>query len=244
MSDFKLNIVHLYPDILNLYGDKGNIETFKKRLLWRGINVDVKECTCDNTQIDFDETDVFLLGGGTEREQKAVLEKLLEHKKEFCDFAENGGTILAVCGGFPLLGKELKDKDGVFEGLGVLDIFTDLTKSENRLIGNVILECEGLSDKVVGFENHGGRTDIKNHTPLGKVLKGLGNDGKSGFEGVVYKNVTATYLHGPLLPKNPELCDKILLKALQNKYSDFTELLPLNDELEKAANGYITEKYL
>ncbi len=244
MSDFKLNIVHLYPDLLNLYGDKGNIETFKKRLLWRGINVDVKECTCDNTQIDFDETDVFLLGGGTEREQKAVLGKLLEHKKEFCDFAENGGTILAVCGGFALLGKELKDKDGVFEGLGVLDIFTDLTKSENRLIGNVILECEGLSDKVVGFENHGGRTDIKNHTPLGKVLKGLGNDGKSGFEGVVYKNVTATYLHGPLLPKNPELCDKILLKALQNKYSDFTELLPLNDELEKAANGYITEKYL
>lgn len=244
MGEFKITIVHLFPDLLNLYGDKGNIEALRKRLVWRGIDAEVKECTCDNPYINFDETDIFFLGGGTDREEKIVLEKLLEHKKEFHSFAESGGTILAVCGGFELLGKELKYTDETTEGLGILDIYTDLSNSKKRLIGDVIIECEGLSEKVVGFENHGGRIDIKNHTPLGHVLKGFGNNIESKFEGVVYKNVTATYLHGPLLPKNPELCDRILSQALKHKYKTFKNLSPLDDDFETAAKTHIVKKYL
>ncbi len=244
MSGYSINIVHLYPDLLNLYGDKGNIEALKKRLLWRNIEVNVTECTCDNTEIDFENTDIFFLGGGSDREQETVLSKLMQYKTEFLEFADKGGTILAVCGGFELLGKEILNSEKITEGLGVLDISTDLSNAKNRLIGNIVLECEGLTDKIVGFENHGGRIDIRNHTPLGKVLKGFGNNGKSEEEGVVFKNVTATYLHGPLLPKNPQLCDRILLQTLSHKYEDFCELSPLDDKLEHSANEYVAKSLL
>ena len=128
------------------------------------------------------------------------------------------------------------------EGLGILDIYTDSIPNAPRLIGNIVLECERIGAKVVGFENHGGRTCIGNHKPLGKVIKGFGNDGVSGFEGVVHKNLIGTYLHGPLFPKNPELCDRFLLRAVRNKYEDFENFAPLDDSLENMANEYMVNR--
>lgn len=238
-ENYSLNIVHLYPDLLNLYGDKGNIECMKKRLLWRGIDVNVLECTNKNPEIDFENTDIIFVGGGSDREQEIVCGKLLEKKTEICNYAELGGVIVAVCGGYQLLGKYYKTSNSKIEGLGILDITTDTEPNASRLIGNIVLKSELISQNIVGFENHGGRTDIGKHTPLGKVVSGLGNNGNSGFEGVVYKNVIGTYLHGPLLPKNPQLCDYILTQALKRKYSDFNGLAPLDDELENTANDYV-----
>ncbi|MDO5397500.1 MAG: glutamine amidotransferase [bacterium] len=238
----KLKILHLYPDLLNLYGDRGNIECMRKRLNWRGIDCEVLPFTCESKDFDLSDIDIVFIGGGSDREQKIVCSRLLEHKKQLSGFAENGGSIIAVCGGYQLLGKYYKLADETIEGLGILNITTE--QGRGRLIGNIILKADFIKQPIVGFENHGGRTYIGNHTPLGKVLFGNGNAEKSENEGVHYKNVIATYLHGPLLPKNPQLCDYILTNALKHKYPDFGELAPLGDELENIANGYITDKYL
>lgn len=243
MSDaMNIGIVHLYPDLLNLYGDKGNIECMKKRLIWRGIDVTVSRCTCENDEIDFENADIIFVGGGSDREQEIVCERLLKKKHELTEFVENGGTLVAVCGGYQLLGKYYQTPDKKIEGLGILAICTEAVKGAPRLIGNIVLESSELSMKIVGFENHGGRTRIGSHTPLGKVVKGFGNDGESGFEGVVYKNLIGTYLHGPLFLKNPELCDKVLLGALKKKYGDGVVLAPLDDSLEIRANKYMEER--
>ena len=241
MSDMKLKILHLYPDLLNLYGDKGNIECLRKRLLWRGIDAEVVQYTCESSGFDLSDVDIVFLGGGSDREQKIVCSRLLEHKKELSDYVEGGGSLVAVCGGYQLLGNYYKLKDETIEGLGILDIYT--VQGKKRLISNIVLEADFIDQKIVGFENHGGRTYIGKHKALGKVLFGNGNSDNSGEEGVVYKNVVATYLHGPLLPKNPKLCDWVLTNALRKKYPDFTELAPLDDELENVANHYITERF-
>lgn len=241
MSDMKLKILHLYPDLLNLYGDKGNIECLRKRLLWRGIDAEVMQYTCESSGFDLSDVDIVFLGGGSDREQKIVCSRLLEHKKELSDYVEEGGSLVAVCGGYQLLGNYYKLKDETIEGLGILDIYT--VQGKKRLISNIVLEADFIDQKIVGFENHGGRTYIGKHKALGKVLFGNGNSDNSGEEGVVYKNVVATYLHGPLLPKNPKLCDWVLTNALRKKYPDFTELAPLDDELENVANHYITERF-
>ena len=243
MGEYCLNIVHLYPDLLNLYGDKGNIECLKKRLLWRGIDVDVKFCTSENSDIDFENTDIFFLGGGTDREQKLVCEKLRERREDFLNFAENGGTIIAVCGGFEMIGKQFCSDGEKVDGIGILDIFSEGSDKNSRFTGNIAIESETCG-KIVGFENHGGRMNIGEYTPLGKVLNGYGNDGASGYEGVIYKNITGTYIHGPLFPKNPVLCDKILEDALKHKYEKFEGLLNLNDELEKSAQKYVLDNLI
>ncbi|MGN0162378.1 MAG: type 1 glutamine amidotransferase, partial [Candidatus Ornithomonoglobus sp.] len=232
----KIKIMHLYPDLLNLYGDRGNIECLKRRLIWRGIDAEVVSYTCDDTGFDISDVDIVFLGGGSDREQKIVCSRLLEHKKALHDFVENGGSLVAVCGGYQLLGRYYKLEDETIEGLGILDIYTE--QGKGRLIGNIVLEADFIKQKIVGFENHGGRTYIGSHKPLGRVIYGYGNEEKAGAEGVVYKNVVATYLHGPLLPKNPELCDYILTNALKHKYPDFKELAALEDELENTANEY------
>ena len=238
----KLKILHLYPDLLNLYGDRGNIECMRKRLNWRGIDCKVISYTCESKGFNLSDIDIVFIGGGSDREQKIVCTRLLKHKKQLSEFAEKGGSIIAVCGGYQLLGKYYKLADETIEGLGILDITTE--QGKGRLISNIILKADFIEQPIVGFENHGGRTNIGKHTPLGKVLFGNGNDEKSGQEGVRYKNVIATYLHGPLLPKNPQLCDYILTNALKHKYPKFGSLMPLGDELENIANGYITDKYL
>ena len=236
----KLTIGHLYPDLLNLYGDRGNIQCFRKRLEWRGMEAEVIPFLSGD-KIDFSKLDIILLGGGSDREQELVCGYLQEIKDNFKKYVEDGGVVLAVCGGYQLLGKYYKTKDKVIEGIGVLDIKTEW--EPERLIRNIVLHSPLFDTPVVGFENHGGRTYIGDHTPFGKVFYGLGNTGKSGYEGVVYKNVIATYLHGPLLPKNPHVCDYLLERALQKKYGEEVTLTALSDKLEQKANTYIADRY-
>lgn len=241
MENRALNIIHLYPDLLNLYGDKGNIACMQMRLKWRGIDANVSVCTKNDNSIDLETADIVFIGGGSDREQELVCSMLLEKKDELCAYAESGGVLVAVCGGYPMLGKYYETANGRVDGLGILDIYTDA--ADKRLIGNIVLESELFTQKIVGFENHSGRTYIGEHTPLGKVVCGHGNTGESGDEGVVYKNVIGTYLHGPLLPKNPMLCDYILSAAMKRKYPDFEGFEPLNDELENMANNYIEKRF-
>ena len=241
MEQRKITIGHLYPDLLNLYGDRGNIACMMQRCIWRGIEAETKEFNLGD-KIDFSEVDIVLLGGGSDREQMIVCQKLQEIQSDFKEYVEDGGVVIAVCGGYQLLGKYYKTEEGVIQGLDLVDLYTE--QGEGRLIDNIVLQSDLVSMPVVGFENHGGRTCINNNKPLGKVLYGSGNDGKSGYEGVVYKNVIGTYLHGPLLPKNPQLADWLILHALQKKYGEQTELTPLDDSQEKEANDYICHRFL
>ena len=194
----KITIGHLYPDLLNLYGDRGNIACMMQRCKWRGIEAETIEFNTGD-EIDFSKLDIVLLGGGSDREQAIVCRKLLEIQKQFKEYVEDNGVVLAVCGGYQLLGKYYKTDAGMIEGLNLVDIYTE--QEEGRLIDNIVLQSELVEMPVVGFENHGGRTYINDNKPFGKVLYGSGNDGNSGYEGVVYKNVIGTYLHGPLCRK-------------------------------------------
>lgn len=234
----KITIAHLYPDMLNLYGDSGNIVTLKHRLEARGIEAEIKTYALED-EIDFESTDIVFIGGGGDREQLAVCGRLCEIKDKLISYAENGGVILAVCGGFEILGKYYKNSDGTVEGVGLLDITTEY--KGDKLIGNVVIESELIGTTIVGFENHGGRVDIGSHNPLGKVIAGFGHDGK-GYEGVAYKNVIATYLHGPLLPKNPVLADYIIARATERKYGT-AELSCIDDTLETAAHDYAVGRF-
>ncbi len=237
----KLTIGHLYPDLLNLYGDRGNIQCLMKRCLWRGIEAETVSFELDD-KIDFSNLDIVLLGGGSDREQMLVCEKLKEIQKDFKEYVEQDGVVIAICGGYQLLGNYYKTDMGTIEGLSLVDMYTE--QGENRLIDNIVLQSEFFDMPVVGFENHGGRTFIGENKPLGKVLYGSGNDGKSGYEGVVYKNVIGTYLHGPLLPKNPQLADELILRALKKKYGEDVTLSALDDSQEKAANDYIYNRFV
>lgn len=233
----KIKIMHLYPDLLNLYGDKGNIECLKHRLAWRGIDAEVIEVLGDDN-VNISDADIIFLGGGSDKEQKIVCEKLMPYKHELKNYVENGGTMLAVCGGYELLGKSCVLGGETVKALEILDIYAEA--GADRLTDNVILQSDILDCKVVGFENHANRMNIGSYEPLGKVLCGNGNDGKSGYEGVVYKNLVGTYLYGPLLPKNPKLCDYILAKALP----DYDKLPELDDTIENNANEAIVKRFV
>ena len=235
----ELKIAHLYPELLNLYGDKGNIVSLVKRAEWRNIKVSVTEYNIDDT-IDFENTDILFIGGGSDKEQLMVAKKLIEFKNQIREYAENNGVVVAICGGFQLIGNYCHIKNETVDGLGIVDMYSE--NDDNRLIGDVVIKTDFLEYPVVGFENHGGRTFINNNKPLGTVLYGNGNNGTDKTEGVVYKNIIGTYLHGPLLPKNPHLCDYIIKKALQNKYGDI-ELQDLDDSVEKTANEYIVNRF-
>ena len=240
MNNYKIKIIHLYPNLLNLYGDKGNISALLRRLQWRGITAELDIITGEE-EIDFSSADIVFLGGGTEREVKLVLEKLMPRKEELKAFTESGKTVLAVCEGFEMLGKYFYMNENKLSGLDVLNICSEQAQSNKRILGDAVIESDG-GVNIVGFENHSGRMNIGDYKALGKVIKGEGNDGKSGYEGLRYKNVFATYLHGPLLPKNPKLCDIILDVTLKNKYSDFCKLEDLDDTIENMANNYIVKR--
>lgn len=237
----KLKILHLYPDLLNLYGDTGNIECLKHRLIWRGIDVEVVQHSSDAGEFDITDTDIIVIGGGGDREEKTVMQMLVRQKDKLIDYVNSEGTVFAACGGMDMLGKYCVFGNETVEGPGVLDIYTE--ESRKRMSGDIVLDSGLFDGKIVGFENRGRRTVTGGHTPLGKVCEGGGNNGEDKKEGVVYKNVIATHLHGPVLPKNPQLCDYILECALRKKYMEFTKLTPLADELEKKANEFIVKRY-
>ena len=241
MKERHLTVGHLYPDLLNLYGDRGNIQCLLKRCHWRGIGADCIPFEIED-RIAFDALDIILLGGGSDREQMLVCDRLLSFQKEFQSYVENGGVVIAVCGGYQLLGNYYQTQEGRIQGLSLVDLHT--SQEPGRLIGNLILKSDLFFFFFLGFENHGGRTYLHGNRPLGKVLYGKGNDGKSGYEGVVYKNVIGTYLHGPLLPKNPQVADYLIKRALKRRYGVGEGLEPLNDQEELAANTYIQERFL
>ena len=232
-----IKIVHLYPDEMNLYGDGGNIICLKKRLEARNFRVDVIGVGIGDRIPNFD---IMFIGGGQDREMKLICKDIRRKSEELTYYINSGKTLLAICGGYQILGEYYKTLNSqMIELTGALPFFTECAKQ--RMIGNIVFESP--FGKIVGFENHGGRTYIGNHTPLGRVVYGYGNDEKSGVEGVVYKNVVATYLHGPLLPKNPALCDYILTNAIKRKNPDFKGLGGLEDTLEDMANQYIVNRF-
>ena len=234
----ELNICHLYPDILNLYGDRGNIITMKRRLESRGISVNVDECSIGQP-LDVDKYDIFFIGGGQDFEQEILMHDLKGEKTaELKAAIEDGVPVLAICGGYQMLGQYYKTWDGKqCDFTGALDLYT--VGSEQRMIGNYMFTCDEADCKIVGFENHSGKTYLGSGVkPLGKVLDGYGNNGEDGTEGARYKNVFASYSHGCLLPKNPKLADLILKLALERKYGK-VELPPLTDEFETAAHNYM-----
>lgn len=237
---YELNICHLYPDLLNLYGDRGNIIALKKRCEWRGIKVEVSTTTLGDSFIP-ENHDIVFLGGGQDYEQEIIQDDVIKKKgNEIKNAIEHNKTFLCICGGYQLLGKYYKTWEGrEIEFLGALDLWT--IGGKKRMIGNIVFECDFLKSsefdgKVVGFENHSGRTHLgPSIKPLGKVLKGNGNNGEDGFEGAIYKNVFCSYSHGSLLPKNPMMADHLISIALKQKYSDFVSLQPLDDAFEEAA---------
>ena len=236
----ELKICHLYPDVLNLYGDRGNIACMRRRLEWRGIDCTVTELPL-GVQDDLTGYDLFFIGGGQDFEQTVLLSDLNAGRSEnIRAAAEDGKTLLCICGGYQLLGTGYRTADGqMCEYTGILDLYTE--GSPDRMIGNYAYRLgEGSGGGiVVGFENHGGRTYLgPGLSPLGTVLKGCGNNGSDGTEGARYKNVFGTYSHGPLLPKNPAFCDHILQNALTRKYGQ-TELSPLDDSAEEVARNYM-----
>ena len=234
----ELKICHLYPDILNLYGDRGNILCMEKRLRWRGIDVATEGVSIGDT-LDASKYDLIFVGGGQDFEQEVLLEDLNGGKTAALKSAiEDGTAVLAICGGYQMLGHYYETWDGQKCAFtGAVDLYT--VGSKQRMIGNYMFTCDELDLAVVGFENHSGKTYLGSGVkPMGKVLTGYGNNGEDGLEGARYKNVFATYSHGCLLPKNPKLCDHILATALARKYGA-CELQPLDDALEAAAHAYM-----
>lgn len=244
-TNYSITLYHLFPDLLNLYGDKGNIAVFTKRCQWRGIEVEYRTLM-ENGTPDFDGVDIVLLGGGSNREQLLVSKYAPTIAPKLSEYVEDGGVLLAVCAGFQMLGKSYEADGQVIDCFGILDYHT--VSGEGRLIGNVAIEADldGRHMVLAGFENHGGRTDIGGYPPLGRVICGFGSDATSGLEGVHYKNVVATYLHGPLLPKNPELADYLIKKALQKKYPGTFDghLAPLDNTMEQKAKTFVIEREL
>ena len=232
----ELNICHMYPDVLNLYGDRGNILTLRRRLEWRGVGASVTELPI-GAQSDLTAFDLIFIGGGQDFEQETLLDDLHRGKDVSLKSAiDDGVAVLAICGGYQMLGNYYETHDGQrCDFIGAIDLYT--VGGERRMIGNYLFQCgaESGGSTVVGFENHSGRTYLGSGVKaLGKVLAGYGNNGEDGTEGVRFKNVFGTYSHGPLLPKNPALCDTILQIALGRKYGSVT-LEPLDDTAENNA---------
>lgn len=236
-----IRVCHLYPDLLNLYGDRGNVIAFQRRCLWRDIPVEVHEVSLGDS-IDFNNYDFVFLGGGSDREQNLIAADLMKRRDKLKEAIEKGLVVLAICGGYQLLGNYYSTRDGNnIPGLGILDFYT--RAGDKRLVGNTVIEMELDGDmiKVTGFENHSGQTYLGNIRPLGKVLAGNGNNGRDGLEGARYKNVFCSYLHGPLLPKNARLTDYLIFLVLKRR--GLHQLLkPLESRFEDRACEVILER--
>ncbi|MEG0322482.1 MAG: glutamine amidotransferase [Raoultibacter sp.] len=244
-----LRIAHLFPDLLNLYGDGGNVTCLAKRAEWRGLPVEVIAVNHGET-VDLSTVDVVFLGGGPDREQRLASESLLRMKDDLARYVEDDGVLLAICGGYQILGTEWLLGDETVEGLGVVDMVTKRAEaSAHRLIDNIVLASELAQRPVVGYENHAGRTFLgKDVRPFGTVISstGHGNNDTDKSDGVLYKNVVGTYLHGPLLGKNPEVADALLERALSVRAVragvPIEALAQLDDTAELAANEYMVKR--
>lgn len=243
VNDVYLNICHLYPDTLNLYGDRGNVICMEKRLAWRGIGVNIKQVPI-GCELEWKDTDLFFIGGGQDFEQEVLLPDLEGKKADAIrEAVEDGRVFLAICGGYQILGKYYTTHDGVTcSYIGAIDACT--VGGAKRMIGNFMFRCapEDGGFLVTGFENHSGRTYLgPGARPLGTVVRGFGNNGEDGGEGARYKNVFCSYSHGPLLPKNPGLCDRILELALRRRYPGFV-LPELESGFEHRAASYMANR--
>jgi hypothetical protein len=235
-SEYTLQIAHLYPELLNIYGDKGNILAIQKRCEWRGIAVTVHSINSGDI-IDPEIYDIYFIGGGQDKQQITVSSELHKNKSQLTQAAEDNAVFLSICGGYQLLGHYYKPHDGdKLSGISILDAYT--IAGNTRYIGNVTVQTDFLEpNTLVGFENHSGLTYLQGSTkPIGKNVVGNGNNGKDGAEGARYKNVFGTYLHGSLLPKNPHFTDYLVQQALTRKYGQEVNLVALNDEIENLAH--------
>ncbi|MBO3062087.1 type 1 glutamine amidotransferase [Mammaliicoccus fleurettii] len=234
-----IKIFHFMPDKLNLYGDIGNIIALKQRAKWRDIEVQVVDIT-DTENLNLDDCDIFFIGGGSDREQSLATEQLKKIKTQLKNAIEDGMPTLTICGGYQFLGSEYVTPDGTrLEGLNILDIYTESKK--DRLIGDIVIESETFG-QIVGFENHGGRTYHEYQT-LGRVVDGFGNNDNDKREGIHYKNLLGTYLHGPILPKNHEITDYLLKQACIRKGLEFKPE-QLDNTVEEAAKQAIIKRLL
>jgi CobQ-like glutamine amidotransferase family enzyme len=235
----KIMVAHLYPDYLNIYADRGNIAVLARRAAWRGHELEVRAVTMRDPMRP-GEHDLLYIGGGQDREQALVAQDLAGKSEAILESVDRGAALLAVCGGYQLLGRSYRDFHGVdLPGIGLFPL--DTVAGKRRMIGDVLLECELEPDErrtLAGFENHAGRTRLDHGAQaLGRVVSGFGNDGESGWEGCRVGRAVGTYLHGPLLPRNPWLADWLLAQALAHRLGAPPELEPLPDELERDAHA-------
>jgi lipid II isoglutaminyl synthase (glutamine-hydrolysing) len=237
-------IGHLYPDYLNIYADRGNMAVLERRAAWRGIGFEYRTIGLGEP-VSSGEHDLYYIGGGQDREQALVARDLEAKGPALIEAVANGAAFLAVCGGYQLLGRYYRDRSGAeLPGIGLLPHHT--VAGERRMIGDVLLECElepGERRPLAGFENHAGRTYLDDGAqPLGRVVAGFGNNGKDGFEGARVEGAVGTYLHGPLLPRNPWLADWLLARALAREVGEAPQLNPLPDDFESRAQQVSAER--
>lgn len=240
----KYTIAHMYPDLMNLYGDRGNLICLQKRMEWYGLECEIKSIQLHD-KLDFKQIDMLFMGGGSDREQGLVYHDLIQKSDQLMEQINQGLPTLCICGAYQLLGTYYKLPDGqIINGLGFFPFYT--VSKPGRLIGNVLIESEINEQKttVVGFENHGGRTyfDDANLQGLGKVIKGYGNNGEDKTEGMQFKNLIGTYLHGPLLPKNPVLADFFIQAMTERRGEKVTK--KLDDTIEKIAHEQVKKKLM
>ena len=239
-----IRIAHLYPDLLNLYGDRGNLITLRQRMAWRGI-VSVIEPIGLGDTYDPDRYDITFMGGGQDYEQSLLHADLIGSKKPAIrEAVENGRVFLCICGGYQLMGQYYRTHEGkIIECLGLLDLVTEA--GSNRLIGDTVYDSPllrevGVDSRLYGFENHSGRTMLGTGVrPLATVISGFGNNGEDKTEGAIYNNVYCTYSHGSFLPKNPEMADYLILKALKRWIPNLERLPALGNDMEQNARNYL-----
>lgn len=236
----QITFAHIYPKLLNLYGDIGNVITLKNRCEWRGIEFIAEEI---NIGDEFKPHDIYFIGGGQDRQQVDVADELQKYKDFLTQERDNDAVFLSICGGYQLFGHYYKAQDGSeLKGISLLDAYT--LAGNKRFIGNVTTQIDGLEpNTLVGFENHSGLTYLQGDTkPLSKVIVGHGNNGKDGTEGAKYKNVFGTYLHGSFLPKNPHFADYLIELALKKHYGREIKLSKLDDSIELATHENLVNK--
>lgn len=238
----KVIIGWLYPTLMNVYGDIGNVKALQKRLEWRGIDCFVKYLEPGFLVNELKSCDILLMGGAQDKQQEIISRDLYLKKQNLKDLIDNNVPGLYVCGAYQFLGNYYKKADGkIIKGLEIFDLHTENIE-DTRLIGNLIANSDNFG-YLIGFENHGGKTYLgKKIKPLARVIKGFGNNGKDKTEGAHYKNSFGTYLHGPILPKNPDFADFLIKKALEIKYKKQIELAQIDNSFEKKARLAIAKR--